>query len=186
MVRPMMSHTDLHTSFWGHSLETTAFILNRVPSKTVQKTPYEIWSWRCPGMYFMKIWGCEAYVKLQVSGKLATKSDKCYFVGYPTETKGYYFYIPFEDKVFAARTGIFLEKEFLLKKTSRTEVELEEICNPQSDTEPNLQLEQNPQVVVEDDIAQVTQGLRKSGRIRQESKRYGFLLTQHGDVMLMG
>ncbi|KAL4310435.1 hypothetical protein GQ457_01G017510 [Hibiscus cannabinus] len=42
MVRSMMIHTDLPTSFWGYALETTAFTLNRVPSKSVQKTPYEI------------------------------------------------------------------------------------------------------------------------------------------------
>ncbi|KAK8593638.1 hypothetical protein V6N12_045714 [Hibiscus sabdariffa] len=42
MVRSMMSHSDLPISFWGHALETAAFTLNRVPSKSVQKTPYEI------------------------------------------------------------------------------------------------------------------------------------------------
>ncbi|KAL4323733.1 hypothetical protein GQ457_11G029180 [Hibiscus cannabinus] len=42
MVRSMMSHTDLPTSFWGYALETAAFTLNRVPSKSVQKTPHEI------------------------------------------------------------------------------------------------------------------------------------------------
>ncbi|KAK8593532.1 hypothetical protein V6N12_045612 [Hibiscus sabdariffa] len=35
MVRSMMSHIDLPTSFWGYALETTAFTLNRVPSKSV-------------------------------------------------------------------------------------------------------------------------------------------------------
>ncbi|KAK8540199.1 hypothetical protein V6N12_046490 [Hibiscus sabdariffa] len=44
MVRSMMSHTDLPTSFWGYALETTAFRLNRVPSKSVQKTPHEMWT----------------------------------------------------------------------------------------------------------------------------------------------
>ncbi|KAL4367182.1 hypothetical protein GQ457_05G023760 [Hibiscus cannabinus] len=38
MVRSMMSHTDLPTSFWGYALETTALTLNHVPSKSVQKT----------------------------------------------------------------------------------------------------------------------------------------------------
>ncbi|KAK8694591.1 hypothetical protein V6N13_072139 [Hibiscus sabdariffa] len=35
MVRSMMSHTDLPTSFWGYALEVAAFTLNRVPSKSV-------------------------------------------------------------------------------------------------------------------------------------------------------
>ncbi|KAK8576717.1 hypothetical protein V6N13_015150 [Hibiscus sabdariffa] len=43
MVRSMISQTDLPASFWGYALETTAFTLNRVPSKSVQKTPHEMW-----------------------------------------------------------------------------------------------------------------------------------------------
>jgi transposase InsO family protein len=42
MVRSMMSQADLPLSFWGYALETAAFTLNRVPSKSVKKTPYEI------------------------------------------------------------------------------------------------------------------------------------------------
>ena len=59
-------------------------------------------------MSFVKLWGCEAYVKQLTSEKLALKSDKCYFVGYPKETMGYYFYLPSEDKVFVARNTMFL------------------------------------------------------------------------------
>ncbi|KAK8593700.1 hypothetical protein V6N12_045775 [Hibiscus sabdariffa] len=55
MVRSMMSHTDLLTSFWDYALETTAFTLNRVPSKSVQKTPHEMWTGKRLGMSFMKV-----------------------------------------------------------------------------------------------------------------------------------
>ncbi|KAK8528326.1 hypothetical protein V6N12_074857 [Hibiscus sabdariffa] len=48
MVRSMMSHNDLPTSFWGHALETAAFTLNHVSSKSVQKTPHEMWTKRRP------------------------------------------------------------------------------------------------------------------------------------------
>ena len=82
MVRSMMSQFDLPISFWGYALETTAFILNRVPTKAVEKTPYEIWTGKTPSLSFLKIWGCEAYVKRQISYKLAPKSDKCLFMGY--------------------------------------------------------------------------------------------------------
>ncbi|KAK8631789.1 hypothetical protein V6N13_028568 [Hibiscus sabdariffa] len=43
-----MSHSDLPISFWGHALETTAFTLNRVLSKSVQKTPHEMWTGKRP------------------------------------------------------------------------------------------------------------------------------------------
>ena len=92
MVRSMMSRTDLPISFWGYALSSAIFILNRVPSKSVGQTPYEIWTGKKPSFSFLKIWGCEAYVKRLDSTKLQPKSDKCLFVGYPKETKGYYFY----------------------------------------------------------------------------------------------
>jgi transposase InsO family protein len=42
MVRSMMSKAELSRSFWGFALETAAFILNRMLSKSIEKTPYEL------------------------------------------------------------------------------------------------------------------------------------------------
>src|SRR3954462_15514627 len=82
VVRSMMSQIYLPLSFWGYCLETAAFTLNRVPSKSVEKTPHEMWTCKKPSMSFFKIWGCEAFVKRLQSDKLTAKSDKCIFVGY--------------------------------------------------------------------------------------------------------
>ena len=79
----MMSHTTLPISFWGYALETAIHILNRVPSKSVDTTPYEIWRGKKPSLKFVKIWGCPAYVKKQNPDKLETRSEKCNFIGYP-------------------------------------------------------------------------------------------------------
>ena len=59
----MMSLTDLPLSYWGYALETTAFILNRVPSKTVETTPYELLFGKKPKLSFLRVWGSDAYVK---------------------------------------------------------------------------------------------------------------------------
>ncbi|KAK8600824.1 hypothetical protein V6N12_050672 [Hibiscus sabdariffa] len=179
MVRSMMSHTDLPTSFWGYALETAAFTLNHVPSKSVQKTPHEMWTGRRPNMSFMKIWGCKAYVKHQMSTKLEPKSEKCTFVGYHKETKGYYFYN--ENKVFVARTGVFLEKEFLMNSGKGRNIELEEV--QQKVIEPEV--ERISQAVEENPTDLETQPLRISTRERHEPERYGFLVTTHGDVILV-
>ena len=48
-------------------------------------------------------------------------------MGYPKETKGYYFYNAFENKVFVAWDGVFLEREHISKGTSGSKVQLEEI-----------------------------------------------------------
>ena len=63
IVRSMMSQSDLLLSFWGYVLEIAAFTLNGVPSKFVVKTPYEMWMGKSPSLSFLKIWGCEAFVK---------------------------------------------------------------------------------------------------------------------------
>lgn len=123
----MMSRTDLPLSFWGYCLETAAFTLNRVPSKSVEKTPHEMWTGKKPSLSFLKIWGCEAFVKRLRSDKLTPKSDKCIFMGYPRKTLGYYFYNREEGKVFVARNSVFLEKEFLSREVSGSTVQLKEI-----------------------------------------------------------
>ena len=116
MVRSMMSHVDLPISLWGYSLETAAYSLNRVPTKAVQKTPYEIWIEKRQSMSFMKIWVCEAFVKHLISDKLGPKSDICYFVGYPKEINGYFFYNSTENKIVVSHTAVFLEREVVQKK----------------------------------------------------------------------
>ena len=144
-----MSQSDLPISFWGYALETVAFILNRVPSKAVEKTPYEIWTGKTPSLSFFKIWGCEAYVKRQISDKLAPKSDKCLFIGYPKETKGYYFYNASENKVFVARNGVFLEREFIFKGTSGSTMQLEEIQDLQTSIVLSMEPQLYQQVIIE-------------------------------------
>ena len=92
MVRSMMSLTDLPLSFWGYAIETVAFTLNRAPSRSIETTPYELWFGKKPKLSFLKVLGCDAYVKKLQPDKLEPKSEKCVFIGYPKETIGYTFY----------------------------------------------------------------------------------------------
>jgi hypothetical protein len=65
-----------------------------------------------------------------MSDKLGPKFDKYFFIGYPRETKCYYFYHKSDNKVFVARHGVFLEEKFLSKEHSGSKVALEEIQDP--------------------------------------------------------
>ncbi|KAJ9564196.1 hypothetical protein OSB04_000162 [Centaurea solstitialis] len=185
MVRTMMCHSSLPISFWGHALETAAHTLNRAPTKSVEKTPYELWKGKKPNISFLKIWGCEVYVKRPTLEKLKPKSDKCFFVGYPKTTVGYYFYNPEENKVFVARNGKFLEEKFLSLENTRKDVDLQ-IVDEESTTpvvEPEIQHNNvEPQSEPIEEVQ--TQDLRRSSRIRQEPDRYlGFLVSQDsGDL----
>ena len=46
MVRSMMSFATLPESFWGLAPEIACNVLNNVPGKSVNKTPYVIWTGR--------------------------------------------------------------------------------------------------------------------------------------------
>ena len=135
MVRYMMSLTDLPLSFWGYALETAAFTLNRVPSKSVETTSYELWFGKKPKLSFLKVWGCDAYAKKFHPDKLKPKSEKCVFIGYPKETVGYTFYHRSEGKIFLAKNGSFLVKNFLSKEVSGRKVELDEVVVPSLELE---------------------------------------------------
>ena len=107
MVRSMMSLTDLPLSFWGYALETTAFTLNRAPSKSIETTPYEMWFGKKPKLSFLKVWGCDAYVKKLQPDKLEPKSEKCVFIEYPKVIIDYTFYHRSEGKLFVAKMDPF-------------------------------------------------------------------------------
>ena len=65
--------------------------------------------------------------KDKTSGKLDSRSDKYFFVGYPKENLGYYFFHRNENKVIVARHGVFLEKDFLARGSSGSNFRIEEI-----------------------------------------------------------
>ena len=44
MMRSMLSYSSLPTSVWGYALRTAIYILNVVPSKSIPRTPLELWN----------------------------------------------------------------------------------------------------------------------------------------------
>ncbi|RVW62328.1 Retrovirus-related Pol polyprotein from transposon TNT 1-94 [Vitis vinifera] len=59
MVRCMLSNFSLPEFLWGEALRTATYILNQVPSKSVPKTPYELWSGKKPSLHHFHVWGCK-------------------------------------------------------------------------------------------------------------------------------
>ncbi|GKB33794.1 retrovirus-related pol polyprotein from transposon TNT 1-94 [Tanacetum coccineum] len=114
----MMNLTILPKSFWGYALESAARILNMVPTKKVERTPYEIWHGKAPKLSYLRVWGCEALIKRDTPDKLDPRFIKCIFVGYPKETMGYYFYNPLENKIFVALNVEFFENSLTLQEAS--------------------------------------------------------------------
>ena len=118
-----MCFTELPIFFWGHVLEVAVYILNRVSSKFVSSTPYEIWRGKKPNLKYLKIQGHLEYVKKKFGHKLDARSDRCLFIRYPRDSIGYLFYHPTEQKVFVSRHATFMKKEFILEKGSGRNIE---------------------------------------------------------------
>ena len=179
MVRSMMSQTVLPDSLWGFALQSAALILNRSPTKSSDKTPYEAWKGMVPDLSFLRVWGCEAYVKVRPDDKLAPRSDKCYFVGYPKGSFGHYFYSPREHRVFVACKAVFLEKEFLEKRQSGRNFELSEVQEPQTD-----------QVLEDEGPSELGSSLvpsepRRSGRTSHPPDRYLGMIEGSGEGLVL-
>ncbi|GKA35162.1 retrotransposon protein, putative, ty1-copia subclass [Tanacetum coccineum] len=130
----MMNLITLPLSFWDYALESATCILNMVPTKKVDKTPYKLWYGKVPNLSYLKVWGCEALVKRDTPDKLQQRSVKCIFIGYLKETMGYYFYFPPEYKIVVARYAEFFEKNLITQEVSGRTIFLKEIQD--EDTSP--------------------------------------------------
>ena len=145
---------------------------------------------------FLKVWGCDAYVKRLQSDKLEPTSEKCVFIGYPKETIGYTFYHISQGKIFVAKNGTFLEKGFLSKEVSGRNVELDEVTVPSPKLESRSSLKSvlvmltpiSEEVNDDDHEAsdQVTTEPCRSTRVRSAPEWYGnpileFMLLDHDE-----
>jgi transposase InsO family protein len=57
MVCSMMSYSTLPLSLWMEALKIAIHILNIVPSKSVPKTPYELWTGKVPSLNQLRVRG---------------------------------------------------------------------------------------------------------------------------------
>jgi hypothetical protein len=135
MIRSMLSYSTLPISLWMEALKTAVHILNRVPSKSVPKTPYEMWTDRKLTLNYLHVWGYPAEAKLfnPSIGKLDPKTVSCHFIGYPDKSKGFRFYCPDRYiKIVETRHAVFLEDEVIRGSMVPREIWLEEkrICVP--------------------------------------------------------
>ena len=103
IVRSMMSYSDLPDFSWGYALETAAYIINLVPSKSVPYIPIELWTGHKPSLKHVRIWGISAHILKGKAEKLESRIEVCLFIGYPRGTKGDLFY-SFKDQTVVVST----------------------------------------------------------------------------------
>ena len=59
-----MIDTSLPLFLWEEALKTAMYILNRVPSKAIQRTPFDLWTNRKAILNHVHVWGCPAKARI--------------------------------------------------------------------------------------------------------------------------
>jgi hypothetical protein len=136
LVNAMLDTAGLSKAWWGEAVLTSCHVLNRVPNKNKDKTPYEEWIGRRPSLSYLRTWGCLAKVNVPITKKrkLGPKTVDCVFLGYAHRSTAYRFLVVKSDvpdmnvdTVMESRDAKFFENFFPMKdmhSTSRFSTEI--------------------------------------------------------------
>ena len=110
MINSMLNSSGLPHNLWGEALLTANFILNRIPFKNSNKSPYEVWKGRLPSYKMIKIWGCLAKVLIPLPKrtKLGPKTIDCVFIGFANASAAYRFLV-YKSEVHDIHVNTILE-----------------------------------------------------------------------------
>ncbi|KAJ0024842.1 hypothetical protein Pint_07566 [Pistacia integerrima] len=93
---------SLPLSYWTYALATAVYLINRVPTPTLNLfSPYEFFFRTTPNYSKLKIFGCLCYpwCRPYATNKLDNRSKLCIFLGYSLTQSAYYCLDPSISKI---------------------------------------------------------------------------------------
>jgi hypothetical protein len=108
----MLNEKNLPNYFWAEAVATVMYIMNRTPTTSVHgMTLEEKFTSKKPDVSHLKVFGCITYVHVhdEKRSKLDPKAEKCIFIGYSLEQKGYKCFNPSTRKLQVRRDVVFDE-----------------------------------------------------------------------------
>ncbi|GAA5989845.1 hypothetical protein JCM11641_004813 [Rhodosporidiobolus odoratus] len=119
VARSLLADSHLPLSLWPYAVTSAVYLSNRSPTSSlpISITPYEAYFGRPPSLSNLRAWGCVAYLFLTPErsngpNKLQDRGIKARFIGYPEDSKGWYFWVPSQRKIVVAWSARFVEDEF--------------------------------------------------------------------------
>ena len=116
VVRASLLEAHMPTSYWGEALTSAIYLINRVPSRTLQfQTPFQALhnSIHAPPISNLppRVFGCVAFVHLHKHqrSKLTPQAVRCVFLGYAPNQKGYRCYHPPTNSMYTTLDVVFHE-----------------------------------------------------------------------------
>ena len=84
MMNTMLICSGLSQNMWGEAILYSNYLLNKVPRKEKDKTPYELWKGRKSSYKVLGMWGCLVIVVVPTPKKvkIGPKIVDCIFIGY--------------------------------------------------------------------------------------------------------
>jgi transposase InsO family protein len=81
LVDAMLETAGLYKEWWGEAILTACHVLNRVPTKNKEITPFEEWFKNKVNLSYLRTWGCLAMVNVPINKKhkLGPKTIDCVF-----------------------------------------------------------------------------------------------------------
>jgi transposase InsO family protein len=105
-ARSLSDDCKLPTFLWSEAVNTANYLLNLSPtSANSGMTPEQLYSRTIPFVQHLKIFGCLAYLHIpdEKRKKLDSKTMKCLFLGYDSESKTYKLYDNIKRKIILSR-----------------------------------------------------------------------------------
>ena len=93
MCNAMLLSSGLPENMWGNAVLSANYLLNRIPRKNQEQTPFELWKQKKPSYKFLRVWGCLAKVLVPEPKKvkIGPKTVDCIFIGYVHNSNAYRF-----------------------------------------------------------------------------------------------
>jgi hypothetical protein len=93
LVNAMLDTAGLYKEWWGEAILTACHVLNCVPTKNKEITPFENWEKKRLTLLYLRTWGCLAKLNVPITKKrkLGPKTVGCVFLGYAIHSVGYKF-----------------------------------------------------------------------------------------------
>ena len=88
-----MNEKEMPKYYRVEAVHAATYIMNRTPTATIHgMTPEEKFIGKKLDLSHLKVFGCLAYVHIpdELRPKLDPKAEKCVFIGYSLEQKGYH------------------------------------------------------------------------------------------------
>ena len=94
-MNAMLISSGLPQNMWGKAILFSNYLLNKVPRKKEDKTPYELWKRRKPSYKFLRMWGCLAKVAVLIPKKvkIGPKTIDCIFIRYAQNSSAHRFLV---------------------------------------------------------------------------------------------